>query len=583
MKKIYFLLLLLPACTVLLPAQSNILLTNPEAEQILLGNFDPAQYAPSMAINSMDVIAQDLVDEISPDSLKHYLEIMQTFGNRNTGSDTLSSTFGMGAARRWAFEKMEDFSARQENRMVISYLQFDRDICGMGRHKNVLAILPGQGEHYQEVVLVEGHLDSRCEDNCDVDCNAPGMEDNGSGSALVMELARVMSRFSFDRTIVFMLTTGEEQGLHGARAMSDYIKDQDIALRAVLNNDVIGGIICGETASPPGCPGLNHIDSINVRIYSYGSFNSRSKQLARFVKLEYQEQIFPLIPVKTVINIMTPEDRSGRGGDHIPFRIDGYGAVRFTSANEHGNGNPATPDYHDRQHTITDELGVDTDNDGILDSFFVDFNYLSRNAIINGNALAAAALGPATPQELEVDNLPGGFIVSFEDPDNYGTYRVAVRENTMNEWDTLIYTTQTTDTIFGLNDSTLYSVSVAAVDEQDIESIFSEEKLIAFVSNTQDFEDPNRGMTLLQNHPNPFDEATVIGVKVDRPVPHEEAFIHITDMSGREIVRLPISLQPGLNEVMYDYRHHSYEPGVYVYSLVVDGRLVESRQMIYAY
>ena len=240
-------------------------------------------------------------------------------------------------------------------------------------------------------------MDSRCEDNCDIHCPAHGMEDNGSGVALVIELARVMSRYVFDHTIVFMTVTGEEQGLAGSNAFSDYALAQGLAIKAVFNNDIVGGIICGETSSPPSCPGLNHIDSTQVRLFSHGGFNSPHKALSRFIKLEYQEMIRPLSAVPMLLTIMSAEDRTGRGSDHIPFRENGYYAMRFCSANEHGNADVSDPEYHDRQHTTNDILGVDTDGDLEIDSFFVDFNYLARNTIINGNSAAMAALGPETP------------------------------------------------------------------------------------------------------------------------------------------------------------------------------------------
>lgn len=328
-------------------AQQDITVTDYEVERILGGDFEADDYLPSEVINHPEDIIDGILVEVSADSLKQYLIALSAFENRNTGSDTSSATFGMGAARRWAYDKFLSFSARQEGRLRVSYLQFDQDICGMGRHRNVFAVLPGIGPHRNELVFVEGHLDSRCEDACDTECMAHGMEDNGSGSALVLELARVMSRFAFDRTLVFLLTTGEEQGLYGAEAFAIYCVQHEIPVRAVYNNDIIGGVICGQTASPPGCPGLNQVDSINVRLYSTGP----GRSLARFAYLEYQEELLHKMPVPAVLNIMSREDRVGRGGDHIPFRQRGFPALRFTSANEHGDGNPGQAGYDDRQHT----------------------------------------------------------------------------------------------------------------------------------------------------------------------------------------------------------------------------------------
>jgi hypothetical protein len=294
--KSFYLSLLFIGTFLAVQAQENILVTNPEVDQIMTGDYDPSAYLPSTIINHPDDIFDGIIAGISTDSLLSYLEILSTFENRNTGADTTSNTFGMGAARRWAFDMFTLFSTQHENRLKPAYLQFDQDICGMGQHRNVIAALPGIGANRHELIIVEAHMDSRCEDNCDIECVAHGMEDNGSGTALVLELARVMSQFAFDRTIIFMITTGEEQGLFGANAFAEYCQNEELEVYAVYNNDIVGGVICGETASPPGCPGLNEVDSINVRLYSAsGSLaSSSSRRLARFARLEYEENIAPL-------------------------------------------------------------------------------------------------------------------------------------------------------------------------------------------------------------------------------------------------------------------------------------------------
>ena len=376
-------------------AQVNIHLTNSEVTEILAGNYNPNDYQPSVSFTDPHAIAAELSSRVNADSLRSYLKRMSAFETRNTGSDTISDSRGIGAARRWAYQMFEKFSGENEDRLKVSFLQFDRNICGITQHKNVVAVLPGkQTQDFNSsqtgIIIIEGHLDSRCNTSCDTSCLAEGMEDNGSGSALVMELARVMAKYEYNRTIVFMLTTGEEQGLHGAEAMAKYCGDNNIPIAAVLNNDVIGGVICGETSSPPSCPSENAVDSTQVRLFSGGSFNSPSKQLARYIKLQYEEELLAHVEVPHLVTIMTAEDRTGRGGDHIPFRSAGYPAMRFTSANEHGDASNG-PNYDDRQHTSDDILGLDTDNDGQLDSFFVDFNYLARNAVINANAATMIA------------------------------------------------------------------------------------------------------------------------------------------------------------------------------------------------
>lgn len=275
-------------------SQTNILSTNPLAEQVILGNYNPTDYQPTNIVEHPNDILAHLQANISPDSLKAYLFALNDFETRNSGSDTLSETRGIGAARRWVHSKFQQFSDQNEGRLIPSYLQFDQEICEMQQHRNVFAVLPGLDDSERSIILIEAHLDSRCAGRCDVDCVARGMEDNGSGTALVIELARVMSQVSFDHTLVFMATTAEEQGLFGAQAFAEYARDKDIEIKAVFNNDIVGGIICGETSSAPSCPGLNHVDSTQVRLFSA---SGRSKQLSRFIKLEYLEELEEMVAV----------------------------------------------------------------------------------------------------------------------------------------------------------------------------------------------------------------------------------------------------------------------------------------------
>lgn len=559
-------------------AQTNMLSTNPAAEQVMLGNYDPATYAASTVINHPDSIARGINARISADSMLSYLEVLRTFKNRNTGSDTVSAIKGIGAARRWVYRKFQEFSAQNGSRLIPSYLQFDLLICTQSQHRNVVAVLPGSDTSDKSIVIIEGHIDSRCAGLCDTACLAEGMEDNGSGTALVMELARVMSKYTFKHTIVFTAVIGEEQGLYGAKAFADYAKQKGIKIRTVLNNDVVGGIICGQTSSPPSCPGLNDIDSTNVRLFSAGSYNSPHKQLARFVKLEYKEMLLLHVQVPMGIHIMTDEDRIGRGGDHIPFRQNGYNAIRFTAANEHGDADVTVPGYSDRQHTSSDILGVDTDGDSKLDSFFVDFNYLARNAVINGNAAAMAAVGPRTPDFTLTTNSQNELEVEITQETGYPKYRIGVR-TTGNDWDSVY--TFSGSLIHALKlPGANYIVSVASVDNNGVESLFSREQM-TFVGIENGPVKKQAAVELLQNAPNPFDETTMISVAVNEPVVYKEAFISISEAAtGKEVKRMPIKLNVGVAEVLYAHGYHA--SGIYVYTLVIDGQKVESKKMVFA-
>ncbi len=577
-RKLVFILLLVTNISF---GQTNMQSSNPLAEQIMLGNYDPTAYIPPFPVTSPTFIYQNLAANINPDSLKATILKLATFKNRNTGSDTLSATEGFGAARSWVYSKFQQYSSFVQGRLIPSYLTFDQTICGVTKHKNIFAVLPGLDTTDHEIVLIEGHMDSRCEGLCDTSCVAEGIEDNATGTALVLELARTMSLYNFKKTIVFLITTGEEQGLFGAKAFAVYANNLDLPIKAVYNNDVIGGIICGATSSGPSCPGLNDIDSTQVRLFSQGNFNSANKQLCRFNKLQYKEELMPLETVPMNLTIMTNEDRVGRGGDHIPFRQQGFPSMRFTSANEHGDASNG-PSYTDRQHTTDDVLGVDLNNDGIIDSFFVDFNYLARNAKINGNAVVSAVSGPKTPTFIAYGNVgsPVSLEVIITSSEPHPAYRVALRTVT-NDWDTVFTTSTTQSTFFPTDTVSFWIVSVASVDDLGIESLFSNEVLITLATiGLEEKEATFSGIQLYQNRPNPFDESTFISVSADKNYAHKKAVIQICDLKGEIIETLPIDLQEGMNEVVYE---HGYgKVGTYIYSLFVDGNKIDSKRMVFA-
>lgn len=575
----FLLFCLLLGITLFSNAQAtNFVCTNVVAEEVMLGNYNPVDYTSSTIINHPDSVSQGIMAQINADSLKSYIIKLAGFYNRNSGSDTLSALVGYGAARSWVLQKFSEFSMAHENRLIPSYLKFDQTICGISRHKDVIAVLPGLDTTDRSVVLIEGHMDSRCEGLCDTACVAQGVEDNASGTALVLELARVMSQYTFNHSVVFMITTAEEQGLYGAEAFADYATLKGIEIKAVQNNDVIGGILCGETSSPPSCPGLGDVDSVSVRLFSFGNFNSPHKQYARFIKLQYAEELKSLASVPMNIRIMTPEDRTGRGGDHIPFRQHGYTAIRFTSANEHGDADVSAPGYSDRQHSTRDTLGADTNGDMIIDSFFVDFNYLARNAVINGNAAAMAANGPKTPDFIASVAGEDSVQIDLTTEKGYEVYRVAIRTITQ-DWDTVFYMYDTTG-IFVVNPATAHYISVASVDSLGVESLFSGEKLVNVPNHVPDFFAPSKGITLLANKPNPFDEATTITVMVTNEKEYKNAFIIIRDLQAKQIEKLPLNLVKGMNEVNYTHGYHA--TGTFIYALEINGHIVQSRKMVFS-
>ncbi len=575
----------------------NVRMSNPVVTDVFHGNYSPAQYAASTVIKDHQAVLCQINERVSPDSLKSYLEVMAGFRTRHTYSDTVSNQTGIGAAQRWAYQKFEDFDAANEDRLLVSYMYFDwlNGACGDAYNlKNVMAVLPGQGVINNSVVIIQAHYDSRCEERCDTACEAHGMEDNGSGSALVLELARVMSAYTFDETLVFMLTTGEEQGLMGATVMAEFCDQRNIAVKAVLNNDIVGGIFCGETASPPGCPAEGEIDSLNVRVFSSASTTGPFRTFARTIKMYYDEKMRSEVAVPMNVNIMSSEDRAGRGGDHIPFRQRGYRNVRFTAAHEHGHGAPDS-NYTDRQHTENDILGVDTDNDNVVDSFYVNFNYLARNTVINGTTAALLALGPQAPT-FTLHDEPTGLRVEITSPQIFPEYRVGVALLNSLDFEAVYRFSGNSFLIPGQTANTNYYVSVAAIDGNGIMSPFSAEQRSFSDANTppgtpdtlnlkiqcsgiglNEYLKPRhkRGIYLLPPRPNPFDREVVIPVTVSRLF--DEASLVISDASGKVLKEIPLESTQGVQELNYIHEKGS---GVFYVSLKADGVITETRKMV---
>jgi hypothetical protein len=576
-------------------AQSNESVTSATVNNILLGNYTPSTYQAVSVITDPNVISQGLLGNISVDSLTATLFALNSFQNRNTFSDTSSGTFGIGAARRWAYNKFVEYSQASGSRLQVGYLKFTynpssypcTESPSIQTHYNVLAVLPGSQTTDKSIIIIEAHIDSRNSNNCDGAGSAPGIGDNATGTAMVLELARLMSQYTFRNTIVFSINTGEEQGLIGAHALAEYLKAQGVLIKAVNNNDVSGGIFCGHTASGPGCPYYGNLDSIDLRIFSLGNVNSPDKQWARYIKLEYKEQLSSLVTVPTDLQIMENDDRIGRGGDHQAFTDIGYTAVRFTQANEDGDANSDSTGYTDRQHSLRDSLGREVG--GVIDSIYVNAAYLARNTLVNGNSLAMVALGPDTVTLTASLWTANTVQVKFS-PAGAPAYRVAIR-STSNDWDSVYTITGASSGIitvpYGAN-STFY-ISAAAVDANGTESQFSTEWTLStgmvVLDLTPDTVQPAPppiryyGIQLLPNRPNPFDESTLIIINSGTDIFANRTCLVFTAIDGRVISRIPVSLQKGVNQVVYN---HGFDAsGIYICTLLIDGQPVQSTKMIF--
>lgn len=559
--------------------QSNFKLSNPACLDLLKGNFPQDSFMPKQP-KSLHDIADNVSMTISDKSLAEILIKLISFENRNTISDNAnSSNRGIGAARRWVKSSVENYSVQAENRLIPCELEFDQSMCSVLTHRELFAILPGTGPRRSELVIVEAHLDTRCEDVCDTICIAEGADDNTSGASLVTELAKTMSPFHFDRTIVFIWITGEEQSLGGSRAFAKFCKANNLKLKAVFNNDIVGGIECGKTSSPPGCPGPGLVDSMRMRIFSAGTNNSMQKNLARLTKI-ITPRLFPSTPIPQM-DIMAGEDRSGRGSDHIPFREEGYNSIRYCSSYEHGDGNPTQKEYTDRQHSSRDILGKDIDGDGKLDSLYVNFNYLKRNTLVNAASIINAADGP--DNDAGISFVGGGtsvpYTITHTTNSNIDHYLIGLRILTSYGFDTIIETKELSGVVIMPRSGIFYG-SVAVVDQQGLISMFSNEVQFRQITATTDVS-PLKAIELLQNYPNPYDESTTIPILVNDLSKIKSCRIEIANEQGVIVKRENVNLVQGINEIFYDYSWHNYVAGIYYYSLFVNDNKLDTKSMVY--
>ncbi len=398
----------------------------------------------------IDPRIQEIVAEISEENLEHLVTGMASFETRNTMSSVDDPDRGIGAAREWMVEELAGYSPRLQVGLdcydVVASGRITRDveIC------NVKAVLPGRTERR---IYVSGHYDSVAQvppgaedDYPEHDNFAPGANDDASGTAVAMELARVLSQsgLEFDATLVFIGFAGEEQGLFGARLHAKRALDEGIQIDAVFNNDIVGNIRAGD----------GQINGTAVQVFAPGPDDSPARTLARYA-YRFGKAYMPHHDIRLVGR----EDRFGRGGDHTPFNYWGFAAVRFTEIMEN----------YARQHTVEDTV------DGVY------FPYLARNARVNAGGVASLALAPAAP---EVDN-PNGqprltrgesrYAAHLEwDPSpGAASYRIFIRDGWSMDWQQVYDVGNVTEFTFeGLSIDEHY-FGVAAVGPDGHESLAS--------------------------------------------------------------------------------------------------------------
>ncbi len=344
------------------------------------------------------VIAR-MVSEINAGNIERAVRKLVSFGTRNTLSVQDNPTRGIGAARDWLYAEFLAISQATGGRMKVEKQSFEQQpgkyprIARPTVVTNVVATLRGtQPASENRLYVVSGHYDSMCTSPTDAECDAPGANDDASGTAAVLEMARVMAKYEFEATIIFMAVAGEEQGLVGAGYFAEQAKQKEWDIEAMFTNDIIGNTLGGNGVRDrrtlrvfsEGVPSSETNDEAGVRRGVGGENDSASRQLARFIK----ETGARYVPAMNVM-IVYRRDRYLRGGDHIPFLERGYAAVRFTEPNE---------EYKHQHQNVRIENGVKY---GDLPEF-VDFAYIAQVARVNSANLAALALAPARPKSVGI-------------------------------------------------------------------------------------------------------------------------------------------------------------------------------------
>jgi hypothetical protein len=408
-----------------------------------------------------------LVQTVSEDRLVAILKKLESFGTRSTLSSTDKPDRGIGAAREWIRSELASYSPRLQVSFDTYQVAPQGRITRAVEVRNVMAVLPGRSARR---IYVSGHYDTlarpggqgtanasgptfrdpdapvtgAADPNAPLDNPAPGVNDDGSGTALTIELARVFGRsgIDFDATLVFMCHVAEEQGLLGARLHAEKAAAQKIRIDAVLNNDIVG--------NDKGGNGI--VDGATIRVYSEGPEDSPSRELARFVQ-RWGARYVPSHRVR----LMSRPDRFGRGGDHSAYNQFGFPAVGFRESRENFT----------RQHDVRDTF------EGISPA------YLAQNARVNAAAAATLALAPPAPVVVNergqptIGRQPTGYDANLRWTASPGAsaYRVFWREAWGPDWQHDVVAGNVTELVLPNMQIDDYVFGVAAVDADGHESL----------------------------------------------------------------------------------------------------------------
>lgn len=427
----------------------------------------------SQTIINRDPQIVQMLGELSIDSLRAHVDGLVRFGTRNTlSSQNSTATRGITPARQWVLRKFEHYARQSGGRLTATLDSWTLPADGRRVDKpteiaNVMATLKGTDPTDTRIFVVQGHIDSRATSVMSNTIDAPGANDDGSGTAAVIELCRVMSKFSFPATIVFVAVSGEEQGLLGAEHLSERAVKEKWNLEALLNNDIMGSNNSSETRI---------IDNTRLRVFSEGlsatlvrdttgrmaqirNFGTENDGKARTVA-RYLKEIGERYVENLEVVMVYRNDRFLRGGDHTPFVNRGFAAVRITEMNEN---------YEHQHQNVRTEAGVEY---GDL-AKFMDFEYLRKNTGVNLATLANLAKAPAIPQNVTVDvrNLTNSTALYWKAPavGKVRGYYVLMRETHWPFWQKKFFTTNLGMTLPYSKDN--YYFAVQSVSESGNESL----------------------------------------------------------------------------------------------------------------
>jgi hypothetical protein len=377
---------------------------------------------------------RSMLRDVSARNIEASIRTLAGFGTRHTLSSQDDPNRGIGAARDWIFDQFQQSAAKSDGRMTVQKQSFVQPPGPRNPTPvvvtNLVATLRGtQPESANRVYVVSGHYDSRCTDVLNFTCDAPGADDDASGVAVSLELARVMATRKLDATIVFMAVAGEEQNLFGSTFFAQQAKAAGMDVEGMFTNDIVGSSTSDTGRRDPftvrlfseGVPTTETPAQAALRQSIGGENDGPSRQLARYVK-EVGENSATGMHVRLIWR----RDRFLRGGDQISFLQQGYPAARFTE--------PAENFAHQHQD-VRVENGVQF---GDLPEF-VDFNYTARVARVNGAALWSLAMAPTAPKNARVDTtqLTNDTTLSWNanpEPDLAG-YEIVWRESTAPLWE----------------------------------------------------------------------------------------------------------------------------------------------------